>query len=73
MMHQNWMRKMFSRDYSEIAQAIYEVEHWDDEALMDHTLVIVRSISDVMFNDNPTRFSEDKFADHALNGVEYDD
>tara|TARA_B100000678_G_C18015997_1_gene424747 strand:- start:373 stop:567 length:195 start_codon:yes stop_codon:yes gene_type:complete len=64
---------MFSRDYSEIAQAIYEVEHWDDEALMDHTLVIVRSISDVMFNDNPTRFSEDKFADHALNGVEYDD
>ena len=64
---------MYSRDYAEIAQAIYEVEHWDDEALMDHTLTIVRSISDVMFNDNPRRFSEDRFADHALNGVEYDD
>ena len=64
---------MHKRDYQEIAQAIYEVNTWDDNQLINHTDEIVRNIADVMFNDNPSRFDEKKFMNHALNGVDDDD
>ena len=63
---------MFLRDYQEIAQAIWEVDIYDDESLENHSNNIARSIADVMFNDNPNRFDEDKFMRHATEGVEYD-
>ena len=64
---------MYLRDYQEIAQAIWEVDTYDDDSLADHSNNVARSIADVMFNDNPNRFDEEKFMSHATQGVEYDD
>ena len=63
---------MYLRDYQEIAQAIWEVDTYDDDSLAGHSNNIARSIADVMFNDNPNRFDEEKFMSHATQGVEYD-
>jgi Fe-S-cluster formation regulator IscX/YfhJ len=50
---------MHKRDYQEIAQAIYEVNTWEDNQLINHTDEIARNIAYVMFNDNPNRFNEE--------------
>ena len=71
------MRLMFLRDYQEIAQAIWEASAGygfrDEDSKNCRTRDIAQSIADVMFNDNPNRFDEEKFMQHAVNGIEYAD
>ena len=62
---------MRGRDYVDIAQAIYDIDTWDDQQLIAHSMNITQSIADVLFYDNPDRFDEDKFKKHALKGIEY--
>jgi predicted Rdx family selenoprotein len=67
---------MHKRDYQEIAQAIWEASDSygfsGEDEMNRRTRDIAKSIADVMFNDNPDRFDEEKFMKHAINGVDGD-
>jgi hypothetical protein len=68
---------MHKRDYQEIAQAIWEASDSygfsGEDEMNRRTRDIAKSIADVMFNDNPDRFDQEKFMKHAINGAEYAD
>ena len=58
------------KDYFDIAQAIYDVETYDNWQLEEYAIKVAKEISYVMDSNDPD-FVSHKFLEHALKGIEY--